>query len=258
MTLRIVPVKRGVAEFNARNLLSFELNGRVKEAATQGATKIVLNNIFGQRYIGTRLFHQDPLEIEVNGTPGNDLGAFLDGHRIVVNGNAQDGLGNTMNNGEIVVHGRAGDILGMSMRGGEIFVRDSVGYRVGIHMKEYGEKQPVIIIGGTSQDFLGEYMAGGTIILLGQHRGSNITHKMRFIGTGMHGGTIYISGNIKNCHLSEQVTVLNLDKKDHNIIDKYVRKYESYFRVSKNNAMDLDFKKIIPVAKRPYGHLYSH
>ena len=163
-----------------------------------------------------------------------------------------------MNNGEIVVHGRAGDILGMSMRGGEIFVRDSVGYRVGIHMKEYGEKQPVIIIGGTSQDFLGEYMAGGTIILLGQHRGSNITHKMRFIGTGMHGGTIYISGNIKNCHLSEQVTVLNLDKKDHNIIDKYVRKYESYFRVSKNNAMDLDFKKIIPVAKRPYGHLYSH
>jgi glutamate synthase domain-containing protein 3 len=107
------------------------------------------------------------MDIEIFGTPGNDLGAFLYGHQIRVHGNAQDGVGNTMDAGEIVVEGRAGDVLGFSMRGGKIFVRDSVGYRTALHMKEYEDKRPVLVIGGTSQDFLGEYMAGGIVILLG-------------------------------------------------------------------------------------------
>ena len=37
------------------------------------------------------------------GTPGNDLGSFMDGPKITVRGNAQDGCGNTMNNGIIVI-----------------------------------------------------------------------------------------------------------------------------------------------------------
>ena len=47
------------------------------------------------------------------------------------------------------------------------YLRDDVGYRAGIHMKEYGDKKPVLVIGGTAQDFFGEYMAGGIVILLG-------------------------------------------------------------------------------------------
>ena len=53
------------------------------------------------------------------------------------------------------------------MRGGEIYVKGNVGWRSGIHMKSYLEKFPVIVIGGKAGDFLGEYMAGGIIILLG-------------------------------------------------------------------------------------------
>lgn len=47
------------------------------------------------------------------------------------------------------------------------------------------------MVGGRSQDFLGEYMAGGIVIILdleGQ------THQANFIGTGMHGGVIYLRG----------------------------------------------------------------
>ena len=115
------------------------LNARLREIVADGGSKIELQNVHGQRYIGTDL--NKPVEIEIFGTPGNDLGAFMNGPRIIVHGNAQDGCGNTMNEGEIIVHGRAGDTVGLSARGGKIFIREDVGYRAGIHMKEYKGKE---------------------------------------------------------------------------------------------------------------------
>jgi len=82
-------------------------------------------------------------------------------------GNAQDATGDTMNDGTIYIHGNSGDVCGYAMRGGKIFIRDNAGYRTGIHMKQYKEKKPVIVIGGTAGSFLGEYLAGGIIIVLG-------------------------------------------------------------------------------------------
>jgi glutamate synthase domain-containing protein 3 len=81
-----------------------------------------------------------------------------------------------MDEGKIVIHGHAGDIAGYSMRGGSIFIRDDVGYRVGIHMKEYQDKVPAIVVGGTAQDFLGEYMAGGVLVVLGLTLSDSLEH----------------------------------------------------------------------------------
>ncbi|MFQ5826355.1 MAG: hypothetical protein ACE5IA_03265, partial [Dehalococcoidia bacterium] len=173
---------------DARGVYYRDLNARLRDAVGAGARHIELHNVYGQRYIGTDL--EGPVEIDIYGTPGNDLGSFMDGPRIVVHGNAQDGCGNTMNEGEIIIHGHAGDILGLSARGGRVFVRDDVGYRAGIHMKEYGEKKPLVVIGGTAQDFLGEYMAGGVLVLLGLNLKDGESHRASFIGTGMHGGAI--------------------------------------------------------------------
>ena len=52
------------------------------------------------------------IPIEIYGTPGNDLGAFMSGPTVIVHGNAQDGCGNTMNEGQIIIHGHAGDVTG--------------------------------------------------------------------------------------------------------------------------------------------------
>ncbi len=177
-------------KIDATGLTHQELNTRLRAAVAGGAQLIDIVNVFGQRYIGTDL--DRPVEIHIYGTPGNDLGAFMDGPRIIVHGNAQDGCSNTMNEGEIVIHGHAGDILGLSARGGKIFVREDVGYRVGIHMKEYGEKKPSVVVGGTAQDFLGEYMAGGVLVILGLTLDKGERHHANFIGTGMHGGVIYL------------------------------------------------------------------
>ena len=50
--------------------------------------------------------------------------------------------------GLVVVNGIAGDVVGYAMRGGKILIKGDVGYRVGIHMKAYKEKFPVLVIGG--------------------------------------------------------------------------------------------------------------
>lgn len=247
-------------EVDASGLETRELNDLLLDLMSSGVTKVMIKNVCGQRYIGTRLYSLERIrmEIEIFGTPGNDLGAFLYGHRLRVHGNAQDGLGNTMDDGEIVVEGRAGDVLGMSMRGGRIFVRDSVGYRTALHMKEYEDKQPMVVIGGTSQDFLGEYMAGGVVVLLGlgqsQHRGS-------FIGTGMHGGAIYLRGNVEAAQLGREVTVSPLDGADRQIVEKAVGEFLDRFPeldITKEKIMEKEFIKLSPASKRPYEKLYAY
>jgi glutamate synthase domain-containing protein 3 len=87
-----------------------ELNGIIHEQMTRGMHRFVLRGVTGQRYIGAGL--PRGIELDIYGVPGQDLGVFNTGARIVVRGNAQDGVGNTMNEGFIAVHGSVGDIPG--------------------------------------------------------------------------------------------------------------------------------------------------
>ena len=100
--------RHAAVTIDAADIQTQELNSKLKQAVAAGAKKILLQNVCGQRYIGTDI--NLPIEISIEGTPGNDLGSFMNGPRITVHGNAQDGCGNTMNEGEIVVHGHAGDM----------------------------------------------------------------------------------------------------------------------------------------------------
>jgi len=138
--------KIGTLEIDATDLETKELNDQLRDLMLSGVKKVNIINVCGQRYIGTRLYTPEHLKMEIKifGTSGNDLAAFLYGHKITMHGNAQDGVGNTMDAGEIIVKGRAGDVLGFSMRGGEIYVRDNCGYRTALHMKEYEDKRPVL------------------------------------------------------------------------------------------------------------------
>jgi glutamate synthase domain-containing protein 3 len=241
---------------DARGLHYRELNARLREMVSKGAHSVELYNVHGQRYIGTDL--DKPVEIDIFGTPGNDLGAFMDGPRITVHGNAQDGCGNTMNEGEIIVYGHAGDIVGLSARGGKIFVQEDVGYRAGIHMKEYLGKKPVLVIGGTAQDFLGEYMAGGILILLGLNLTDNGYHKARFIGTGMHGGVIYLRGNVNDYQLGREVGVAELAEDDRQILEQYVAEFAGHFGYESKTLLEHKFIKLYPRWLRPYGRLYAY
>jgi glutamate synthase domain-containing protein 3 len=241
---------------DAKGIFYRELNAKLRKAVSNGTQKIELRNVYGQRYIGTDL--DKPVEIEIFGTPGNDLGAFMDNPRIIVHGNAQDGCGNTMNNGEIIIHGHAGDILGLSARGGKIFVREDVGYRAGIHMKEYQDKKPMVVVGGTAQDFLGEYMAGGVLILLGLNLKEGERHKANFIGTGMHGGAIYIRGEVQEFQLGKEVGVAEPDENDYSVLKKLIGEFASHFDYNAREILKHKFIKLFPLYLRPYGRLYAY
>jgi glutamate synthase domain-containing protein 3 len=252
-----MPSKRNsVVKIDASGVYYRELNADLREAMTNSVRRIILRNVYGQRYIGTDL--DRPVVIEIFGTPGNDLGAFMNGPRIIVHGNAQDGCGNTMNEGEIVIHGHAGDIIGLSARGGKIFVREDVGYRAGIHMKEYQGRRPALVIGGTAQDFLGEYMAGGVLILLGLNLKEGENHKANFIGTGMHGGVIYLRGNVEEHQLGKEVGVAKLEEADLEILRQLVSEFAAHFGYDAEVIMNHRFIKLFPRWLRPYGRLYAY
>lgn len=239
---------------DAEGLHYKDLNSILRAVCRSGAQKVEIYNVCGQRYIGTDL--DSSMQIDIYGTPGNDLGAFMNGPKITVHGNVQDACGNTMNEGSIVVHGCAGDLTGHSMRGGKIFVRDSVGYRVGIHMKEYQNKKPTLVIGNVAQDFFAEYMAGGIALVLGLDMKDNDKCMARFVGVGMHGGVIYTRGNIFK--LCEGVEISKAGKRDMRTIEGLVHDFCNYFGNDYGEVMNKQFYKITPASKRPYEKLYSH
>ncbi|MGN0521941.1 MAG: glutamate synthase [Eubacterium sp.] len=231
-----------------------ELNKKIKEELKK-RNKVVVKQVNGQRYIGCAV--DEGKTIEVYGTPGNDMACYLNGGKVVVHGNCQDAVGNTMNGGEIVVHGHSGDAMGYGMRDGQIYIKTAVACRGGIHMKEFRQMRPVLVIGKNAGSFLGEYMAGGTIILLGlgMKRGEKLfgTH----CASGMHGGKIFVRGTFPKENLSPNIKVTNLDEQDKKELQGYVKKYCKYFDVDYDTVMSKPFKKLVPATSRPYANLYT-
>jgi len=248
---------------DAKNMDYRELNSRVREAVKESPA-IRLENVRGQRYIGCGIGSN--VNIMINGTPGNDLGAFMNGPRIEVHGNVQDVVGNTMSGGRIAIHGDAGDILGHSMRGGRIYVKGSVGYRAGIHIKSFEDRHPVIVIGGRAGDYLGEYMAGGIVIVLGQNSGGGIPGGKerpitgRYTGTGMHGGALYILGEVPKEKRGPEVSPKEIEDHEKSLLEEILEDYKTVLSLSDLSPREIipRLTKFTPLTTRPYGNLYAY
>lgn len=233
---------------DAKGLDFTALNELIKDA--DGECKI--ENCLGQRFIADGLGNGN---VTIDGVPGNALGAYLNGASITVNGNAQDAVGDTMNDGRIVIHGGIGDTAGYAMRGGEIYVKNNAGYRAGIHMKEYRNKKPVIVIGGRTGSFLGEYQAGGLIIVLGRNTDGKPTVG-NFPCTGMHGGKMVIRGSVDGIKFPNQVTLRAADDNDMAEIMPFLKNYCEYFDVDINRLKEESFTVITPDSRKPYKQMY--
>lgn len=227
-----------------------DLNDEIRTAQD---AEITVDNCMGQRYIGAGMSGKSLL---IHGVPGNDLGCYLNGGAIRVQGNAQDQTGDTMNEGAIVVEGSSGDATGYAMRGGKILVRGNAGYRVGIHMKAYQTHQPLIMIGGEAGSFLGEYQAGGTIIVLGLN-----SKKKAPVGNlccaGMHGGKMYLRCEELPDDLPKQVNTAKATPEDMAAIDGYLNDFCETFGVSKEEVLAKPFFVVTPNTKNPYKALYT-
>ncbi len=234
-----------------------QLNEQIRSEIRAGVKDFKLVNIIGQRYIGGGLEDKD-VTIHVEGVPGEDMAAFMDGPTIVVENNAQDGVGNTMNSGKIIVHGMAGDVVGYGMRGGKVFIKEDVGYRVAIHMKGFLDKVPIMVIGGKAGNFFGEYMAGGVVVLLGATTENDDPIVGDYCATGMHGGVIYIRGSVEDRMLGKEVKKFPLDKKDEKVLTPILKEFSSDMDLSLDIFDFSKYIKLLPISSRPYGRMYVY
>ena len=224
----------------------------LNETLRESAGNITIEGCCGQRFIAAGMSDKN---ITINGVPGNALGAYLNGATITVNANVQDAVGDTMNEGKIIVHGNIGDAAGYAMRGGKIFVKGNAGYRAGIHMKAYKEKVPVMVIGGTAGSFLGEYQAGGVIVVLGLE-----AKDKKIVGffpcTGMHGGKMFLRSDCKDVKFPSQVTARSADETDLEELKAYVSEYCEVFGYDMNEVLNSPFTVVTPDSKNPYKQMY--
>src|SRR3989338_9236217 len=129
---------------DAKGIYYRELNSKVRDAVSKGEKEILLKNVNGQYYIGDGL--RGETTITIDGVPGNDLAAFMDGPTLIIKNNAQDNIGNTMKSG------KAGDFFGEYMAGGVLIL-----------LNLDGKKDDRPMVG----DYLGTGMHGGIIFIRG-------------------------------------------------------------------------------------------
>ena len=230
------------------------LNRRIREAIGAGADEIVITGVMGQRFIADGVRGRGT--IIIHGIPGGDLGMFMSGPTCIVYGNCDHAPGNTMDSGTIIIHGSAGDAVAHSMRGGRVFVRDNIGYRGGIHMKQYQDKCPVLVIGGEFRSFLGEYMAGGLILALGDP-GRN-SGRERGIGSGIHGGRIIIRGGpLDDRCLGVGAAQRPLSGEGYRQIQPIIREFADFFSLDPDPLLRDRYIEIVPSSSRPFANKYT-
>lgn len=229
------------------------LNKQIRAAVASGVKEIVLNNVLGQRFIGNGV--RGDAKITINGVPGGDLGMFMSGPECEIFGNAEHAPGNTMDRGSLIIHGSAGDAVAHSMRGGKVFVEGNIGYRGGIHMKEYEGKRPILVIGGTSHAFLGEYMAGGLILVLGIDNEPAVQD--RGIGSGIHGGEIVIRGDVDDNLLGVGAKKVEFTDDDLVRLSPVIEEFCGRFDIDPTPFLDTNYSRIIPASARPFAGKYT-
>ena len=162
-------------------------------------------------------------------------------------------MGDTMNDGKIVIHGGIGDCAGYAMRGGKIFVKGNAGYRAGIHMKEYEEKIPVLVIGGSAGSFLGEYQAGGVIVVLGLNSDKIVGN---FPCAGMHGGKLLLRSDCKNTYFPKNVHAKPVGKDGMREFYPYIKEFCALFGYDEKQILNADFTVVTPDSNNPYKQMY--
>lgn len=239
---------------DAKNLHYTPLNQQIRAAVAGGAKEIVIDNVLGQRFIADGL-RGDDVTVTVNGVPGGDLAMFMSGPTVIVHGNADHAPGNTMDQGTVIIHGSAGDAVAHSMRGGRVYVRDNIGYRGGIHMKQYKEKRPVVVVGGFARAFLGEYMAGGLLVVLGL--GGTAAVAERGIGSGIHGGEIFIRGPVDERYLGVGAKAAPATDDQKASVRPVIEDFARSFGIDPAPLLAGDYTRIAPASARPFASKYT-
>ena len=120
-----------------------------------------------------------------------------------------------------------------------------------MHMKA----DAVLLIGGCAGEFLGEYQAGGTIIVLGLGQEKPLLSPGAC--AGMHGGKVYL-----RCRPEDAVLPGNAQKQpaadaDIALILPHLQSAARHFDWDLEQVLQFPFTVVTPVTHRPYKNLYT-
>jgi glutamate synthase (NADPH/NADH) large chain len=244
------------------------------EALTdRSPVKITVDVINTDRSVGTMLGHvvtktfgtdvlaTDTIDITLNGTAGQSLGAFLPaGITLRLYGDSNDYVGKGLSGGRIVVRPDrtnvfkaetnviAGNVIGYGATSGEMFLRGQVGER--FLVRNSGATAVVEGIG----DHGCEYMTGGQTLIIGR-TGRNF-------GAGMSGGTAYVldldTAKVnKDALQSGELQLRELDAEDrdivHGLLVKHVEETDSQLAARLLENFDDTAARITKVLPRDYA-----
>jgi glutamate synthase (NADPH/NADH) large chain len=174
------------------------------------------------KYYGDKGLADNTINLELTGTTGQSLGAFLSpGISIRVNGAGNDYIGKGMAGGRIVITSKYGSerfSLGgntclYGATGGKLYVAGQVGERFAVR-----NSGAIAIVEGTG-DHPCEYMTGGVVVILGK-TGVNF-------GAGMTGGVAFVLDEahefVENVN-TELVEARRIDTDDTDIERYYLKK----------------------------------
>ncbi|MFJ4030139.1 glutamate synthase large subunit [Paenarthrobacter sp. NPDC089989] len=235
--------------------------------------KITLDVINTDRSVGTMLGHvvtktfgtdvlaTDTIDVTLNGTAGQSLGAFLPaGITLRMFGDSNDYVGKGLSGGRIIVRPDrtnvfqaernviAGNVIGYGATSGELFLRGQVGER--FLVRNSGATAVVEGIG----DHGCEYMTGGQTLIIGR-TGRNF-------GAGMSGGTAYVldlqpERVNKDALDSGELQLLELDAEDrdivHGLLVKHLEETESVLAGRLLENFDDTAARITKVLPRDYA-----
>ncbi len=190
----------------------------------------MLSNEVAKRY-GEELLPEDTINIKLNGSAGQSLGAWLaKGITITVEGDANDFVGKGLSGGKIVVYPPknssfkaeeniiAGNVNLYGATGGEAYFRGIVAERFAV--RNSGASAVVEGIG----DHGCEYMTGGRVVILGK-TGRNF-------GAGMSGGVAYVLDKDKDferqCNLESYELEPVVDDADKEELKRLISNHEAY------------------------------
>lgn len=170
-----------MAEIDAGDLSSNELNFRIRELMEEGIGTIVVYNPGAKHSLGVGILSR--LNLRFEGSLGYFGLGCLDGPNVRISGRVGWSCAENMMAGTVVVEQNAGSSFGAALRGGDLVCKGDVGARTGIDMKG-----GTIIVGGRAGAFTGFMMQRGRIVVLGDV-GKNL-------GDSMYDGIIYVGGDI--------------------------------------------------------------
>ena len=122
-------------------------------------------------------------------------------------------------------------------------------------MKAYGDKSPVIVVGGRTVSFLGECQAGGILNVLGLNKSPGPIVRT-FPCTGMHGGKLFIRSACENVLFPRQVAPRAATPQDMEEILPHLQTFARLFGEDYEEICNAPFTLVVPDSQNPYHQMY--